>query len=94
MAKADDAELLEIDGRMVRISSPMKPYFARDVQLTKLDIVRYFVRRAKARFSSGCESRPAAFAPAGSNRSSRGGNEAAEASGVEGHYVTWRVCRP
>ncbi|MBB5060562.1 DNA ligase D-like protein (predicted polymerase) [Granulicella aggregans] len=43
MAKADDAELLEIDGRMVRISSPMKPYFARDVQLTKLDIVRYFL---------------------------------------------------
>ena len=58
------------------------------------DKVGYFVRRAKARFSSGCESRPAAFAPAGSNRSSRGGNEAAEASGVEGHYVTWRVCRP
>lgn len=43
MAKADDAELLEIDGRMVRISSPMKPYFARDVQLTKLDVVRYFL---------------------------------------------------
>ncbi len=52
------------------------------------------VRRAKPRFSSGCESRPAAFAPAGSDRSSRGGNEAAEASGVEGHHVTWRVCRP
>ena len=44
-----------------------------------------FVRRAKALFSSGCESRPATFAPAGSNWSSRGGNEAAEASGVEGH---------
>jgi DNA ligase D-like protein (predicted polymerase) len=43
MTKADHAELLEIDGRMVRISSPMKPYFARDVQLTKLDIVRYFL---------------------------------------------------
>jgi len=46
--------------------------------------VLYCVRRAKARFSSGCESRPATFVPAGSNRSSRGGNEAAEASGVEG----------
>jgi hypothetical protein len=43
------------------------------------------VRRAKARFLSGCESHPATFAPAGSNRSSRRGNEAAEASGVEGH---------
>ena len=37
------------------------------------------------RFSSGCESRPASFAPAGSNRSSHGGNEVAEAFGVEGH---------
>ena len=43
------------------------------------------VRRAKARSFSGCESRPATVAPAGSNRGSRGGNEAAEASGVEGH---------
>jgi len=42
------------------------------------------VRRAKALFSNGCESRPATFAPAGSNESRRGGNEAAEASGVEG----------
>jgi bifunctional non-homologous end joining protein LigD len=43
MAKADDAELLEVEGRTVRISSPAKPYFSRDVQLTKLDIVRYFL---------------------------------------------------
>jgi len=28
---------------------------------------------------------PGEFAPAGSNRSSHGGNEVAEASGVEGH---------
>ena len=42
------------------------------------------VRRAKAPFFSGCESHPATIAPAGSNWSSRGGNEAAEASGVEG----------
>ena len=37
---------------------------------------------------------PGDFAPAGSNRSSHGGNEVAEAFGVEGHLVTWRVCRP
>jgi hypothetical protein len=43
------------------------------------------VRRAKARSFSGCNSRPATFVLAGSNRSSRGGNETAEASGVEGH---------
>ena len=42
------------------------------------------VRRGKALSSSGCESRPATFAPAGSNRSNRGGNEAIEAFGVEG----------
>jgi hypothetical protein len=48
-------------------------------------VVQKNVRRAKARFSSGCKSRPATFAPAGSNRSSRGGNKAAEAFGVEGH---------
>ncbi len=41
--------------------------------------------RAKAAFFSGCKSHPATIAPAGSNRSSHGGNEMAEASGVEGH---------
>jgi hypothetical protein len=38
------------------------------------------VRRGKAALSSGCKSHPAT-APAGSNRSSHGGNEVAEASG-------------
>lgn len=47
---------------------------------------RRTVRRAKARSSSGCESRPAKVAPAGSNRSSRPGSEAAgKHSGAEGH---------
>ena len=41
------------------------------------------VRRAKAALSSGCKAHPAT-APAGSNRSSHGGNEVAEAFGVEG----------
>ena len=36
------------------------------------------VRRVKAALSSGCKSHPAT-APAGSNRSSHGGNEVAEA---------------
>src|SRR5271166_5942451 len=38
------------------------------------------VRRGKAALSSGCKSHPAT-APAGSNRSSHGGDEVAEASG-------------
>ena len=40
----------------------------------------YGVRREKAALSSGCKSHPAT-APAGSNRSSHGGNEVAEAFG-------------
>src|SRR5580658_3889704 len=39
------------------------------------------VRREKAALSSGCKSHPAT-APAGSNRSSYGGNEVAEAFGM------------
>jgi hypothetical protein len=38
------------------------------------------VRREKAALSSGCKTHPAT-APAGSNRSSHGGNEVAEAFG-------------
>ena len=44
----------------------------------------YSVRREKAAIFSGCETHPATVAPAGSNRRSRGGNESAEAFGVEG----------
>jgi DNA-binding NtrC family response regulator len=40
------------------------------------------VRRAKAALSSGCKPHPA-IAPAGSNRSSYGGNEVAEAQYLE-----------
>src|SRR6187397_1677231 len=43
MPKKDTAELLEIDGREVRITNPDKPYFSRDVQLSKLDVVRYYL---------------------------------------------------
>src|ERR1700733_14566740 len=43
-----------------------------------LAISAYGVRRAKAALSSGCKPHPAT-APAGSNRSSHGGNEVAEA---------------
>ncbi len=41
------------------------------------------VRRGKAAILSGCETHPATVAPAGSNRSSGGGNETVEAFGVE-----------
>jgi DNA ligase D-like protein (predicted polymerase) len=71
MAKADDAELVEVAGHVVRISSPSKPYFTRGVQLTKLDIVRYFLAVAPGavrgivdrpvvlkRFVNGAEAEP------------------------------------
>ena len=43
------------------------------------------VRRDKAAFLSGYKTHPATVAPAGSNRSSYGGNEVAEASDVTDH---------
>jgi bifunctional non-homologous end joining protein LigD len=43
MPKKDNAEVLEIDGRAVRITNPDKPYFSRDVRLSKLDVVRYYL---------------------------------------------------
>ena len=71
MAKVDDAELLEVAGRTIRISSPGKPYFTRGVQLTKLDIVKYFLAVAPGalrgivdrpvvlkRFVNGAEAEP------------------------------------
>ncbi len=43
MPKPDNSELLTIDGDQVRISNPDKLYFSEGVQLTKLDLVRYFL---------------------------------------------------
>ena len=44
------------------------------------------VRRGKAAFFSGCKSHPG-IAPAGSNRSSHGGDEMAEAFGIVCHEL-------
>ena len=69
--KPDDAELITINGNEVRISHPAKLYFTRDVQLTKIDIVRYFLSVASGaligiqdrpivlkRFVNGAEAEP------------------------------------
>ncbi len=61
----------KLQGRTVRISSPSKPYFTRGVQLTKLDIVKYFLSVAPGalrgivdrpivlkRFVNGAEAEP------------------------------------
>jgi len=69
--KPDDAEILTIDGHQVRISNPAKLYFSRDVQIAKLDIVKYFLTVAPGalggiadrpivlkRFVNGAEAEP------------------------------------
>ena len=43
MSRKDNARVLAIDGRDVRISNPDKPYFSRDVKLSKLDVVEYYL---------------------------------------------------
>src|SRR5262245_18368726 len=43
VAKKDDAETLTIDAREVRITHPGKPYFTKQVSLSKLDLVRYYL---------------------------------------------------
>jgi DNA ligase D-like protein (predicted polymerase) len=41
--KQEDAEVLSIGGHEVHITHPGKPYFSRQVKLSKLDIVRYYL---------------------------------------------------
>jgi DNA ligase D-like protein (predicted polymerase) len=43
VSKEEDVEVLSIGGRDVRVTHPGKPYFTKDVKLTKLDIVRYYL---------------------------------------------------
>jgi len=61
VAKTPESELLTIDGpggpQQVRISSPSKLYFSQQVQLTKLDIARYFLAVAPGALQ-GIQNRP------------------------------------
>ncbi len=43
MIKDDDIEVLSIEGREVRVTHPGKLYFSREVKLSKLDLVRYYL---------------------------------------------------
>ena len=54
----------------------------------------FSVRRGRRVLSVGEIPTRATVVPAGSNWDGRGGDEAAEASNVEGPSGTWRVCRP
>src|SRR5690349_3615834 len=57
MPKKETAELLKIDGREVRVTNPEKSYFSRDVKLSKLDVVRYYLSVADGALS-GIRDRP------------------------------------
>jgi bifunctional non-homologous end joining protein LigD len=43
VGKADTAEVLTVAGREVRVTHPEKLYFSREVKVTKLDLVRYYL---------------------------------------------------
>jgi DNA ligase D-like protein (predicted polymerase) len=68
---ADEAEILSIDGREVRITHPGKLYFSKQVKVSKLDLVRYYLAVAPGalqgirdrpivlkRFVNGAEAEP------------------------------------
>ena len=68
---ADEAEVLSIDGREVRVSHPSKLYFSQQVKVSKLDLVRYYLAVAPGalrgirdrpvvlkRFVNGAEAEP------------------------------------
>jgi DNA ligase D-like protein (predicted polymerase) len=57
VAKQEPGETLTIDGREVRVTHPDKPYFTRQAQLTKLDLVRYYLAVAPGALA-GIRDRP------------------------------------
>ena len=55
--KEEEAEVISIDGQDVRVTHPAKLYFSREVKLTKLDLVRYYLSVAPGALS-GIRDRP------------------------------------
>jgi DNA ligase D-like protein (predicted polymerase) len=53
----EEVELLTIEAREVRVTHPDKPYFSRQVKLSKLDIVRYYLAIAPGALA-GIRNRP------------------------------------
>src|ERR1051325_11542592 len=53
----EQAEVLSIDGREVRVSNPDKPYFTVQTKLTKLELVRYYLSVASGALA-GIRDRP------------------------------------
>ncbi len=57
MGKDDSAETLSIEGREIRITHPDKLYFSKQVKLSKLDLVRYYLAVAPGALT-GIRDRP------------------------------------
>jgi DNA ligase D-like protein (predicted polymerase) len=57
MAKKEAAEVVAIDGREVQITHPKKLYFSSQVQISKLDLVRYYLAVAPGALA-GIQDRP------------------------------------
>ena len=57
MKKDAAAELLSIDGRDIRISHPDKLYFSKEIEVSKLDLVRYYLSVAPGALN-GIQDRP------------------------------------
>ena len=49
--------MFAVDGREVRVTNPDKPYFSRDVKLSKLDVVQYYLSVASGALN-GIRDRP------------------------------------
>jgi DNA ligase D-like protein (predicted polymerase) len=57
VGKQEAAEILQIEGREVRVTHPDKPYFSRETKLSKLDLVRYYLSVAPGALA-GIRDRP------------------------------------
>jgi bifunctional non-homologous end joining protein LigD len=57
VGKEEPAEVLDVEGREVRVTHPSKPYFSREVKLTKLELVRYYLAVAPGALA-GIRDRP------------------------------------
>jgi DNA ligase D-like protein (predicted polymerase) len=57
VAEEEAPHVLSIEGREVRITHPSKPYFSREVRLSKLDLVRYYLSVAAGALA-GIRDRP------------------------------------
>ena len=56
-SKEEQAEVLTVEGREVRVTHPDKPYFSSDIKLSKLDLVRYYLSIAPGALA-GIRDRP------------------------------------